>query len=90
MKRRVREEKGKAENIRVVIDIPGIATEAHEYEHCPINRHGTHRVCPIGGGKCHYGLSEIRPPRRCPMRMGKFLQPVKMKFSIVERAIEDE
>lgn len=77
------------ENVRVWIHLPGRGREAHEYEHCLIMRHGENRTCPIGGGLCNYGLTEISPPQQCPMRSGKFKNVVTMKFSIVDRKEEE-
>jgi hypothetical protein len=87
LENKLEEEKEKRTMVRVLIDLPGRGEQAHEYTHCVIMRHGEGRICPIGGGECRYGLTEIAPPNRCPMRSGKFLTEIIMKFSIVEREI---
>lgn len=73
----------KRANTRVYISIPGRGNQAHEYEHCPILQHGSNDVCPLGGGICRFGLTEISPPEGCPM--GKLGGEVTMKFNIVKR-----
>ncbi len=64
--------------IRVEMYNPGVGREAHEWEHCPIMKPEHHDICPIGGGVCKYGLTEIEPPKSCPIRNG-----LEMKFTLV-------
>lgn len=68
--------------IRVEIDVPGSGFQAHEFEYCPLIRHAADRMCPIGGGKCNFGLTEITPPRTCPLRLAEvpiILKLIKLK-----------
>ena len=52
----------KKDVIRLVINIPGVGKQAHEYSYCIIGyRSRDNDNCPIGGGKCRYGLTEISP-----------------------------
>jgi hypothetical protein len=66
------------DKVRVDIEIPGQGKEAHEYEYCPLTERGNGGCCPIGGGTCKFGLTEISPPATCPLKAGT----VKMQFSI--------
>ncbi len=74
---------GEMTKVRVDIYVPGQGYEAHEFQYCPIifakDRYGSEQ-CPIGGGICNFGLTEVEPPATCPIRIGN----VRMKFSIVK------
>ena len=77
--------------VRAAIHIPGQGNNAHEFEYCPImdHHHYERNICPIGGGECKFGLTEITPPKTCPLRSpgvsNDDVQTIEMEFSIVER-----
>lgn len=70
------------ERIRVTIDVPGVAQEAHEYEHCPIHIRMDGDNCPLDTGitNCPFGLTTIEVPKACPLRIAD----VCMKFTRIK------
>ena len=79
------EQFSKPQSVRIEIELPGRGTQAIENQDCSIMNFGANRTCPLGKCECRYGLTEIRPPKDCPMRMGdKFTSPIYMKFNIVD------
>ncbi len=65
------------ERVRADIHVPGQGNESHEAEYCYLSHHSDGDDCPIGGGGCRFGLTEIKVPETCPLR----LSPVVIRLS---------
>ena len=68
--------------VRIDIHKPGEGDESHEYEHCPIQFSAQFSTtCPLRTDlTCNFGLTEIAPPKDCPLRG---CGPLMMKFTVV-------
>jgi hypothetical protein len=75
-----------SQRIRVAVDVPGVGVEYHEWDYCPIRlRFGDREnTCPFMPLKCHYGLTEIKVPGPCPIKLGT----LRMDFILVEETEE--
>ena len=72
------------QRVRADVRVPGQGDEAHEAEHCYLSLIGDSDDCPIGGGVCRFGLTEIVVPNTCPLR----LNAVHISLSLIREAAE--
>ncbi len=77
-------EQRKLKMVRVETRVPGVGWQIEEFNGCPLSLLEPGR-CPLLGNKCNFGLTEIRPPSCCPMRIGK----VYMTYRLVSRTVEE-
>ena len=56
--------------IRADIRVPTQGNETREAEYCYLYKYLNNDHCPVGGGVCRFGLTEIEVPETCPLRTG--------------------